>query len=276
MRPIALLALIALAACELPPARHAAFSDTVTAYAGALRVEAERAQTMALPPPPLAAATPVLASGPRAQRSPRDGAGLAVSQLARTATTRRARQAVAVAPAPQGADCQRMETLTGLAREYCAAVRHGQVVELAWRHAAAMAAYVDAIRELASRFDAGIPAERLEELRDATYDAGARLRAAADFPEDQLDPFRPVPVQIGLRQAFMTEMGTHGWRLRQQFQIQAEALQSLEDMPMVGTEERMVRLRWAIAYLRSAFEVMTTSDRDANAEISQARRALGL
>ncbi len=275
MRPIALLALIALAACELPPPRHAAFSDTVTAYAGALRAEAARAQTMALPPPPMAAATPVLASRPRTQRSPRDSAGLS-SQPARTATARRARQAVAVAPAPRGADCQRMETLTGLAREHCAAVRHGQVVELAWRHAEAMAVYVAAIRELASRFDAGIPAERLEELRDATYDAGARLRAAADFPEDQLDPFRPVPVQMGLRQAFMTEMGMHGWRLRQQFQIQAEALQSLEDMPMVGTEERMVRLRWAIAYLRSAFEVMTTSDRDANAEISQARRALGL
>lgn len=255
MRAIALSALVLLAACEAPPARHAAFSDAVTTYAAVLRGEAQRAQTASLPPPPAAAPIP--------------------AQPARRATHRGQRAVAPVAIAPRGPDCARLEVLTGLAREHCAAVRYVQVMDNAWRHAEAMGQYVAALRELASRFNAGIPAERMEELRDAMLDAGARLRSTADISEDQLEPFRPMDAPIGLRPAFMGEMAMHGWRLRQQFQTQSEALDSLAEAQFAGSEDRLQRLRWAMAYLRSALEVMTTSNRDALSEINQARRALG-
>lgn len=255
MRPIALLALILLAACETPPARHAAFSDAVNSYAAVLRGEAGRAQTASLPPPPMAESMP--------------------AQPQRRTARRGQRAATPLITAPHGPDCARLETLTGLAREHCAAVRYVRVMDDAWRHAEAMAGYVAALRELGSRFDAGIPPERMEELRDAMLDAGARLRSTADISEDQLEPFRPMAAPIGLRPAFMAEMATHGWRLRQQFQTQSEALDSLVDAQFAGSGDRLHRLRWAMAYLRSALEVMTTSNHDALAEISQARRALG-
>ncbi len=248
MRALLLLGLLALSACATPPARHAAFADTVAVYANATRQEADRAQTINLPPPVVQPAPPSRSRG-------------------------RARVA---APAPVAPDCARLETLTGEARDTCVAVRHQRVLDLAWRHARAMAAYTAALRELASARDAGIPPARLETLRDDVFVSGAALRAAADVSEDAIEPFRPMDAPVGLRPAYAREMAEHGWRLRQQLQIQSEALAVLEEATPGETAERLSRLRWAVAYLRSALEVMTTRNSDALGEIMRARRVLGV
>ena len=244
MRHAALLALIGLAACTTPPARYDAYAQATQAYSGGVGGEARRVSALPWP-------SAVVEAPPPAPR--RRGA-------------RREPPA-----SPPVTTCAEPLTLNANARTRCALDRRANITTLTARHAAAMASYFTALSVLATRFDAGGEMVALEASRTELLAVGEELQRAIGLAE--LEPFRPVVALVGLRPAFAAEMATHGWKLRQQWEVQAAALARLESLP-AGGDAALARLSAAAENLRAAFEALVRSDAEALPRLAQARRAL--
>ena len=145
-----------------------------------------------------------------------------------------------------------------------------KITALTTRHARAISGYASALAMLATRLEPGPAMEALASTRDEAVELGERLRLEIGLEADAMEPFRPVDARVGLRPAFAAEMATYGWRIRQQLEIQAAALARLEADRGGQSDEALQRLRWAIAYLRAAFEQLTSGEREAMGEIRQA------
>ena len=78
----------------------------------------------------------------------------------------------------------------------------------------------------------------------------------------------------GLRPAFAAEMASHGWQMRQQWQIREVALARLAMLPGGDSDRDLRRLRAATAGLRAGFEALVRSDDEALPLIAGARAAL--
>ena len=234
---------LALAGCATPPERYDAFAGGMAEHAAGVAREAERVRLLPVPAlPPSPAAPP-----------------------------RRGRPAVAVATP----DCRNTAELAAPLRERCAVERRMAVTALANRHAQALAEYAAALAVLGTRFDASPAMPALEAAGGQAMALGERLQAEIPFDPAILEPFRPMDGPVGLRPALASEIASNGWRFRKQLEIQAVALEWLELRRGDEGDEELRRLRWSIAHLRRAFEVLTLSDGETLPHIASAREALG-
>lgn len=249
MRPFLLLVLgLAVSACATPPDRYDAFTEVMRGYANALARETERAQTLDWPDLP-----------PDPQPAP----------------TRRGRRAEAPPPRPPAPDCSAPATLSAVARERCNIGARLLLLSITQAHGRALADYFATLRTLATRLTGTAEQDATRFTREEVFSAGARLQEQLGITDQDMPAPRSVEARVGLRPAFGSEMSGQGWRIRQQMDLHSEALARLEALRAPQTDATTQRLRWAFAYLRSAFEALILSDHDAIPEIEQARRALG-
>ncbi len=279
MKNLAFLMLaLALAACATPPARYDAFAEAMRDYSSSTTREAERVQL--LQPPPVVDTPAPVAAAPRslrrsAARSAGRSAGRPAGQSAGRPVGRRVATLAAPPVSPGVPDCRNTASLTPAGRERCGLTERLALTALANRHAQALAGYASSMALLATRFDATPAMPALETSRAEVLELGEQLEASLAIPFEMREPFRAIPARVGLRPAFAQEMATHGWKIRQQLELQALALERLEANRGGQTDDAVQRLRWSLSYLRSAFDRITISDGDALPEIARARQALG-
>ena len=249
-----LAAALAVSACATPPARYDAFAEAMRGYAGGTMREAGRVQL--LQPPPMVD-TP--AAAPRQPRN-----------------RRQRRALVAAVPAVSSGlpDCQQAASLTPAGRERCGLTERMALTALANRHTQALAHYASAMSTLATRFDPTPALPLLETSRAEVLELGDQLDARLSVPFAMREPFQAIPAQVGLRPAFAAEMANHGWKIRQQLELQALALERLEANRGGQTDDAVQRLRRSLSHLRAAFDRITASDGEALPEIARARQAL--
>ncbi len=252
MKNFAFLLLAGLvSACATPPERYDAFAGAMREYAAGVGREAERVQLLQLPP---------LADNPPA--AARRGRG-------------RARRAVAApVPPPVLPDCRSTANLTPAGRERCGIERRMVITALVNRHAQTLAAYASALAVLGSRFDPSPAMESLEASRMAAVALGDELQAEIPIDAEALEPFRPMDGPVGLRPALAFEVASNGWQIRKQLEIQAVALEWLEQRRGDQVDESLRRLRWAVAHLRTAWENITISDAEVLPNLARMREAL--
>ncbi|RVT98727.1 hypothetical protein EOD42_01040 [Rhodovarius crocodyli] len=174
-------------------------------------------------------------------------------------------------PAP---DCSR--PASAAERQGCTAAERTALLALTQAHARALSDYFATLRSLATRITGPAEQDAIRFTRQEVFGAGERLMENLRITEQELPPIRAVQARVGLRPAFGAEMSEHGWRIRRQMELQAEALSRLEALRGPDAAAGLPRLRWGFAYLRSAFEALVMSDRDALPEIEQARQALAI
>jgi hypothetical protein len=242
MRKAILLALAVLAGCATPPDRYDAFADAMRGYAGRLAAETEMVPPAAWNPPPEPPA-------------------------------RRGRRVEAPHPAPPP-DCSR--PATPAERQGCTAAERTALLAVTQAHARALSDYVATLRSLATRITGPAERDAVRFTRQEVFNAGERLMELLRLTEQDLPPIRSVEARVGLRPAFGAEMSEHGWRIRRQMELQDAALARLEVLRGPELAADLPRLRWGFAYLRSGFEALILSDRDALPEIEQAREALAI
>lgn len=251
MKALHLLPLLAIAACATPPARYDAYSTATQAYLDGFQGEARQLRSSRLP---VVEEAPVAAPP---SPSPRG----------------RPRRAAATAPRP-GADCNVPSSLNSAAAERCRVLDRQTLTELTFRHAGAMAGYFSAMAVVATRFD---PTPGLAQMHDSRAEAmalGDDVMRVAGIDAGTLEPYRPVDANVGLRPAFATEMVTHGWQIRRQWELHDLALAKLQSLPGGDTDQALRRLRAATANLRAGFEALVRSDREALPLIAGARQSL--
>jgi hypothetical protein len=252
LKTLAFLSLaLALTACATPPARHGAYASATQAYYDGFQEQARQVRGIRLP---------LLAEAPLAEApNPRRG---------------RARR-VAVTPTPVQADCSVPSSLNSAAAERCRIIDRQALTELAFRHSGAMASYFSALAVIATRFDPAPGAAQVEESRAEAIALGDDLMRVAGIDGGTLEPYRPVAARVGLRPAFATEMVSHGWQMRRQWEIHDLALAKLMALPGGDIDRGLRRLRATTAHLRDAFEALIGSDQEALPMIAGAREALG-
>lgn len=250
MKTLAILLLLGVAACATPPARYNAYATATQAYYAGFQQEAREVRQMRVPE---------VATPPAAQPAPRRRA--------------RSRQPV-LAAAPAQPDCSVPASLTGPWVERCRILERQALTELGFRHASAMASYFSALAVLATRFDPAPGVAQVEETRLEAMALGEDLIRVAQIDVNALEAYRPVEARSGLRAAFASEMLSHGWQIRRQWQIHDLALARLVSLPGGDTDAELRRLRAAAASLREGFEALVRSDAEALPLIAAAQAAL--